>query len=185
MDPTREIAFGSSALRSSRGLNHNTDTVGIVCIKLMSGLRRPGERPPSAVRLPCAAPRARSVRATTAGMPTLHVYLQPPTDLKAPYPLVYLSRLEALTAVAQRPTRQSAVSLPFGDFSVGWPSPRMAFPLFEAGELYRWPAALIKLYFPFDALGRPDITAEGLFPKEEPLYRRLLKLRVPYLAIYA
>jgi hypothetical protein len=49
----------------------------------------------------------------------------------------------------------------------------------------RWPAAIVKIYFPFAALGRDDLTAEKLFPKDEPLYRRLLEVKAPYLAIYA
>jgi hypothetical protein len=47
-------------------------------------------------------------------------------------------------------------------------------------------AAILQHYgFPFAALGRDDLTAESLFPKEEPLYRRLLKAKAPHLAVYA
>jgi hypothetical protein len=123
-----------------------------------------------------------------ADIPTLHIYLQPSNkleNLKDEYPLVDLAHYKALTSVAKRPTYQSAVSLPFGGFTVDRPSLRML-PLFGVrSPAYRWPAAIVKIYFPFAALGRDDLTAEKLFPKDEPLYRRLLEVKAPRLAIYA
>jgi hypothetical protein len=49
----------------------------------------------------------------------------------------------------------------------------------------RWPAGLIKIYFPFEALDRQDVTQDVLFPRDEPLYRRLLECKAPHLAVYA
>ena len=139
-------------------------------------------------------PRARVKRGKvrspvdTADVPTLHIYLQPAfsvEDLAEDYVLVDLSHYKSLTARAKRPTCQSAVSLPCGGFTVGRPSLRML-PIFGIkSPTLRWPAAIVKIYFPFAALGRDDLAAENLFPKDEPLYRRLLEVKAPYLAIYA
>src|SRR5262245_19527875 len=127
----------------------------------------------------------------TAEMPTLHVYVEPPRhgddrldDLHEREPFIDLSRLGKLSAVAQRPTRQSAASLVCSSFSFDSPSPRIL-PILEVTDIYRWPAAIIKLYFSFEACNRPDITSETLFPKDEHLYRRLLEVKAPYLAVYA
>jgi hypothetical protein len=123
----------------------------------------------------------------TAEVPTLHVYLEPPpsgADLHEEYPFIDLSRLEKLSAVAKRPTRQSAASLTCSSFSLGSPSPRIL-PILEVTNLHRWPAAIIKLYFSYEECNRPDITSEALFPRDEHLYRRLLAVKAPYLAIYA
>jgi hypothetical protein len=123
----------------------------------------------------------------TAKVPTLHVYLQPPSsgeNLYEKYPLVDLSCLEGLSAIAQRPSSQSAVSLPCSSFSFGSPSSRIL-PMLETSPVLRWPAAIIKLYFSFEACNRTDIISETLFPKEERLYKRLLAVGAPHLAVYA
>jgi hypothetical protein len=134
------------------------------------------------------AKRGRPPRPTdTADVPTLHVYLQPVSsveDLKEDFPLVDLSRLEALTLAAKRPTRQSAVSMPCGAFGVSQYSPRLHPTLSIRSPNLRWPAGIIKLYFPFESVERPDLTAKKLFPKSEPLYRSLIKINAPHLAIY-
>jgi hypothetical protein len=122
-----------------------------------------------------------------AEIPTLHVYIAPPLsgeDTSQRFAVVYLSRLEMLTAVASRPSRQSAVSLPFEGHSLVQ-FPRAPYPLRRSETAYRWPAAIIKLYFPFEDVGRPDLTAHHLFPTDEPLYRRLLEAKAPHLAVYA
>jgi FRG domain len=127
----------------------------------------------------------------TAEVPALYVYVEPPRsgddrpdDLHEREPFIDLSRLGKLSAVAQRPTRQSAASLVCSSFSFDSPSPRIL-PILEVTDIYRWPAAIIKLYFSFEACNRPDITFETLFPKDEHLYRRLLEVKAPYLAVYA
>jgi hypothetical protein len=138
------------------------------------------------------SPAAHTTRGTppqpadVADVPTLHVYLQPPApveDMQQKYALVYLTRLSTLTAVASRPVRQSAVSLPCGEFRLVF-YPRVQLPFVSTNTNLRWPAALIKLYFPFEALDRQDLTQEVLFPRDEPLYRRLLECKVPHLAVY-
>ena len=120
-----------------------------------------------------------------ADVPTLQIYVQPPYTLEERYSLVDLTGHDALTRVARRPTCQSALTLPFGGFTVGRPSLSMLPLVGIMSPMYRWPAAIVKLYFPFAAVGRQDLTADTLFPKDEPLYRRLLEIKAPHLAIYA
>jgi FRG domain len=126
----------------------------------------------------------------TAKVPSLHVYLHPefsgPNPHEDRYPVFDLSTLEELTAVAQRPTRQSAVTLPCSGGFTFSPVPPRGFPFYQRlSPVFRWPSAIIKLYFPFEACNRTDITSEVLFPKDERLYQRLLSARAPYLAVYA
>jgi hypothetical protein len=124
----------------------------------------------------------------TAEVPTLHIYVHPPLpseDLVERYPLVDLTCVDELSAIAQRPKRQSAFSLPTQTFTFSTPSRRLI-PMFGMeSPHYRWPTAVIKLYFPFEPSNRADITSETLFPKDEPIYQRLLAARAPHLAIYA
>ena len=141
-------------------------------------------RPKRAVKRP-KRPRTDDV----AALPTVHVVIQPPfraDELGQPFPLVHLNSIAALTSVAQRPVCQSAVSLPCTAAHVSLED----YPLentvtFRTRSIYRWPSAIIKLYFPFESLGHPEITPQGLFPPDEVLYTRLREAHAPHLAIYA
>ena len=122
-----------------------------------------------------------------AAVPSVHVIIQPPfraEELHQPFPLVHLAALDALTRVAKRPMLQSAVSLPCTTARVSEVL-SLDVPPIGVGTVYRWPAAILKLYFPFKDTGRSDMTAEALFPKDEPLYQRLFEVKAPHLAIYA
>jgi hypothetical protein len=102
--------------------------------------------------------------------------------LREKYTLVDLARLEALATVAERPTRQFALSLPCSYVTFGSPLPHIR-PMIDYQNLIRWPAAIIKLYVSFEMCDS-DITCETLFPKDERLYRELLAAKAPYLAVY-
>jgi len=128
-------------------------------------------------------PRSRDV----ADVPTVHVVIQPKfsaDNLNESFPLVHLASLDTLIRVAKRPVCQAGASLPCTAAYVdGYYEPG-EFSL-QVRTIYRWPAAILKLYFSFEALGRTDVTAATLFPSDEVLYRSLLDAKVPYLAIYA
>jgi hypothetical protein len=124
----------------------------------------------------------------TAEVPTRHIYVHPPLlseDLMERYPLVDLACIDELSAIAQRPKRQSAFLLRTQTFTFSTPSRRLI-PMFGMeSPHYRWPTAVITLYFPFQAFNRADITSDTLFPKDEPISEQLLAARAPHLAIYA
>jgi hypothetical protein len=119
-------------------------------------------------------------------VPSLYIYFNPGPAWKMmkSHPAVELAKIDALRAVAQRPHRQSAVSMPFGRVSFNWLLPRQIFPVVMTSQEIRWPTAIIKIHFPFAALDRPDMTADFLFPKDESLYARLVAAKAPYLAVY-
>lgn len=125
--------------------------------------------------------------ADLAQTPSLYIFVQPPFsagDLREMYPIVFLNQVKRLIAVAQRPVVQEAASLPFLGIHVYPASPYARMPVFGDTIRSRWPAAVVKLHFPFRDLGRADMTAQAIFPSDEPLYRRLCAANVPHLARY-
>jgi hypothetical protein len=65
------------------------------------------------------------------------------------------------------------------------PSPRQLVAKTDT-PTHRIPAAMIKIYFSEKELrtARSELTAEYLFPTDEPLYTRLLSSKAPHLAVY-
>jgi hypothetical protein len=170
-------------------LDASTDLAVALWFALHKARNHDGRTLFDAVVPPRKVRRRKPLRASdAAGVPSLHVYLQRLSfvdDLRQDHPVIVLSQCRELTAVAKRPVRQSAISMPCGRFCMTPGSSQLPPRFVMAGPSRRWPAAVIKLYFPFDEVNRPDLTARKLFPTRERLYRALLKIGAPYLAIYA
>jgi FRG domain len=146
---------------------------------------------------PLVGPRRKGPPQTQSDVPSVLIFLQHP-GLSA---VNVLTSVEALRGVAERPFRQQAVSLPFASKSVSpvelpvypWererigslPSPRQLVRTTDT-PTHRIPAAMIKIYFSEEELrtARSELTAEYLFPTDEPLYTRLLSSKAPHLAVY-
>lgn len=125
--------------------------------------------------------------ADLAHTPSVYIFVQPPFSagsLREMYPVVFLNQVERLVAVARRPVIQAAASLPFIGIHVYPASPYASLPVFGSQVCWRWPAAAVKLHFAFRDLGRSDMTAQVIFPDDEPLYQRLCSANVPHLARY-
>ena len=146
---------------------------------------------------PLVGPRRKGPPEKQSDVPSVLIFLQHP-GLSA---VNVLTSVETLRGIAERPFRQQAVSLPFTSLSVSpvelpvypWererigslPSPRMLVGK-TVTPTHRIPAAMIKIYFSEEELrtARSELTAEYLFPTDEPLYTRLLSSKAPHLAVY-
>jgi len=116
------------------------------------------------------------------GIPSIQIYLENPE-------LGVIHRLidsEFLKGTARRPFAQQAFSLPFTEYSVRFSTPNKL-NLKVARPSFRSPVVVIKLHFAAEELARhrPDLTIDELFPKEEALYKELLRAEAPHLDRYA
>jgi len=146
---------------------------------------------------PLVGPRRKDPPQEQSDIPSVLIFLQPP-GFSA---VNVLTSVETLRGIADRPFRQQAVLLPFAGLSVApvelpvtsaereqigsLPSPRQL--VSKTGTpAYRIPAAMIKIYFSEKELrtASSELTAEYLFPTDEPLNARLLSSKAPHLAVY-
>jgi FRG domain len=163
------------------------DVTGSAAVALYFALHKVEKRPGGIRFEPLAA---RSTEATCPSStiepaPAIHVYIVAP-KLEPWAPYVDLCSLESLVKVARRPVLQRANSLtcvvherePSGDED--YPHK------FSVGYQFRFPAAIIKLRFPYAAArGQFEpFTQNQLFPTDELIYQALLKADAPHLVRY-
>ena len=150
---------------------------------------------------PLVGPRPKGPPQEQADIPSVLIFLQNPRFSA----VNVLTSVKTLEGVAHRPFRQKAVLLPFASHSVtpvGLPLPPavpkeigslpslVAARALGVDEIVTWtdriPAAMIKICFSEKELrtASSELTAEYLFPTDEPLYARLLSSKAPNLAVY-